>query len=162
MDSGKTYGSYEAMLLGVQLEEAGRNFYNRVADSCADYKVKNLFKELAEDEVEHRRVIKEEIEPLFTPEWYREEDQRMMAEYLNSVQHQPVFPDPGDEQACSLVASDPLQAVEVGIKAEKQSIDYYGFLRDATRDAKGREVFERLREEEVGHLEKLQKMKKEL
>lgn len=162
MEFKKAYGPYEAVMIGVELEDAGRNFYNRVANSCADYKVKNLFQELAEEEVEHKRVIREEIEPLFAPEWYREEDQHMMAEYLNTVQHQPIFPDPEDTGACDQIASDPAQALDVGIRAEQQSIDYYAFLRDATQDQKGKEMFEHLRLEEVKHLQMLENMKTEL
>ena len=159
MEFSTGYGPFEAVMLGVELEDAGRIFYNQVANSCADYKVKNLFKELAEAEIEHMHVIREEIEPLYTPEWYREEDQRMMVEYLKSVQGQSVFPNPKDASTFAQVASDPTQALEVGIKAEKQSIDYYVFLRDATQDAGGKDVFERLRKEEVKHLEMLETMK---
>ena len=162
MEFRNAYGPFEAMMLGVELEEAGRMFYDRMAKSCADYRVKNLFKELAEAEIKHKKVIMEEIEPLYAPDWYREEDHQMMAEYLNSVQHQQVFPDPEDEVACNQAASDYVQAVEIGIKAEKQSIEYYTFLRDATQDEKGKDVFERLRKEEVGHLEMLEGMKEYL
>jgi len=159
MEFRRAYGPFEAMMLGVDLEEAGRVFYDRMAKSCADYKVKNLFKKLAQAEIKHKKVIREEIEPLYAPNWYREEDHQMMAEYLDSVQHQQIFPDPEDQVACDLAASDPVAALEIGIKAEKQTIEYYTFLRDATQDDKGKDVFERLRKEEVGHLEMLEGIK---
>jgi rubrerythrin len=162
MGFDKAYGAYEAIMLGVDLEEAGRNFYNRVAGSCGDFRVKELFKQLAEAGMEHKRVIREEIETIFAPEWYRDEDQQMMLEYLHTVQKQPVFPDPDDSPACDMVASDPEQALEVGIRAEKQAVDYYTFLKDATQDRKGKEIFERLRQEKVKYLDQLEEMKKEL
>jgi len=162
MEFKKAYGSYEAMMLGEQLENAARDFYNRVANSCADYKVRGVFKELAEAAVEQQRVIMDEIEPLYTPEWYNEDDQRMMAEYLQTVEHQTIFPDPGDAPACDMVAADPVQALEVGIKAQKQAVDYYAFLRDATRDEKGQDVFDRLRKEAGKQLDKLEEMKEKL
>lgn len=162
MEFGKAYGAYEAMMLGVELENDARNFYNRVANSCADYKVRGVFKEMADAAVEQQRVIREEIEPLYTPEWYSEEDKRMMAEYLKTVQHQPVFPDPQDAPACDMVAADPVQALDLGIQAQKKAVEYYAFLRDATRDAKGRDVFDRLRKEAGKQLEKLGEMKEKL
>jgi rubrerythrin len=162
MEFRRAYGPFEAMMLGVELEEAGRRFYERAAKSCADYKVKNLFEELARAEIKHKKVIREEIETLYAPDWYREEDHQMLADYLESVQGQEIFPDPEDETACDKAASDALQALEIGIRAEKQSIDYYAFLRDMTQDKKGREVFERLRKEEVGHLEMLEGMREYL
>ena len=162
MGFNKAYGAYEAMMLGVELEHSGRNFYNRVANSCADYKVRAVFEELAEASQEQQRIIREEIEPLYTPEWYSEEDQRMMAEYLKTVEHQPIFPDPQDAPACDLVAADPVQALEVGIKAQKQTAEYYALLRDATRDKKGKDVFDRLRKEAGNQLEKLEEMKEKV
>ncbi len=159
MEFSKAYGSYEAMMLGEQLENAARDFYNRVANSCVKYEVRGVFKELAEAAMEQQRIIRDEIEPLYTPEWYSDDDQRMMAEYLKSVEHQNIFPDPEDAPACEMVASDPVQAFEVGIKAQKQAVQYYGFLRDATRDENGRDVFDRLQKEAASQLEKLEKMK---
>ena len=158
----KAYGSYEAVMLGVDLEEAGRDFYSRVAKSCADFAVKDVFRKLAEAEVEHKKIIIDEIETQYAPEWYREEDKQMMLEYIHSVRKQPVFPDLKDAPACEKAAADPKEALGLGIKAEKQSIEYYEFLRNATQDEKGKEVFERLRAEEVKHLEMLEKMKEEL
>lgn len=158
----KAYGPYEAVMLGVDLEEAGRNFYNRVANSCTDFTVKDIFRKLSEAEVEHKRVIIDEIETQYAPEWYREEDKQMMLEYIRSIRKQTIFPDPEDAAACDKAASDPREALEVGIRAEKQSIEYYEFLRDKTQDQKGKDVFERLRFEEVKHLEMLENMKNEL
>jgi rubrerythrin len=158
----KAYGPYEAIMMGVDLEDAGRNFYNRVANSCTDFSVKDVFRKLVEDEVEHKRIIIDEIETRYAPEWYREEDKRMMLEYIHSVRKQPIFPDPEDAPACEKAAADPNEALDMGIRAEKQSIEYYEFLRDVTQDKSGKDVFERLRLEEVKHLEMLENMKKEL
>jgi rubrerythrin len=158
----KAYGPYEAVMLGVDLEDAGRNFYNRVANSCTDFTVKDIFRKLAEAEVQHKQVIIDEIEIQYAPHWFREEDKKMMLEYIHSVRKQPIFPDPDDAPACDKAAADPVEALDIGIRAEKQSIEYYEFLRDATQDEKGRDVFERLRLEEVKHLEMLENMKKEL
>lgn len=94
MDQKKAYGPHEAVTLGLELEIAGYNFYTRVAQAATDYRIRDLFQHLANSEKEHRRVIKEEIEPIFAPEWYREEDQEMMAQYLRKIEKQPVFPNP--------------------------------------------------------------------
>ena len=64
--------------------------------------------------------------------------------------------------ACDMVAADPVQALEVGIKAQKQAVEYYAFLRDATRDDKGQDVFDRLRKEAGKQLDKLEEMKEKL
>ena len=162
MERKKAYGPYEAFMLGIDLEEAGRDFYTRVSEKTTDYRVRDLFAHLAEAEMEHKRVIREEIEPKFVAEWYREEDQQMMAEYLHNVEHQPVFPEPDDADHYAHLIHNPAEALDMGIRAEKLSIDYYAFLRDATQDAHGKESFERLRLEEVKHLERLQGLREEL
>ena len=159
MAAEKVYGPYEALILGAELEDAGRNFYNRVANSCASAEVREVFKELAEAALDQERLIREELEPAYMPDWYSEDNKRMMSEYLKTVEHQPVFPDPEDTPACDMVAVDPKQALEVGIKAKMQVADYYKVLGDATRDEKGREVFESLKKKAEIALKKLEDMK---
>lgn len=162
MDQKKAYGPYEAITLGIELEIAGFNFYTRIAETATDYRVKNLFQHLAEAEMEHKRVIKEEIEPSFTPEWYREEDRQLMAEYLRDVEKQPVFPSPEEAEDISLGTDSALKAIDIGILAEKQAMAYFAYLRDATQDETGQTAFNRLYKEEVKHLEMLEGLKKEL
>ena len=162
MDRKTAYGPYEAVMLGVELEEAGYTFYTRVTEAATDYRVKDLFAHLADAEIEHKRVILEEIEPLFTPEWYREEDHQMMADYLRSVEKQPVFPSPDDAKTFAEVTSDAVTAIDVGIRAEKMAIAYFGMLRDASQSQEGKDVFHRLHLEEIKHLELLQDLQKEM
>ncbi|MDF1535290.1 MAG: ferritin family protein [bacterium] len=162
MDRKKAYGLYEAVMLGAELEDAGYAFYSRVAEIAVDYRVKNLFAHLADAEKEHKRVILEDIEPLFTPEWYREEDHQMMADYLHSVEKQPIFPSPDHAEEFAGATSDPVTAVDVGILAEERAIEYFGMLRDASQDQEGKDVFHRLHLEEIKHLQLLQDLKKEI
>jgi rubrerythrin len=162
MDRKMAYGPYEAVMLGVELEDAGYAFYSKVAEVATDYRVKDLFAHLADAEIEHKRVILEEVEPLFTPEWYREEDHQLMADYLRNVEKQPVFPSPEDAKEFIQVTSDPVSAVDRGILAEKMAIEYFGLLRDATQDQEGKDAFHRLHLEEVKHLKLLQDLKEEL
>lgn len=162
MERKTVYGPYEAVMLGIQLEDDGYSFYSRVAEASTDHRVKNLFSLLAEAEIEHKRVIKEEIEPMFAPEWYRDEDQEMMAKYLRNVEKQPVFPAP--EKAIEFARSmkDAHRAVDIGILAEERARDYFAFLRDATQDQEGKDAFHRLHLEEIKHLELLLNLRKEL
>ena len=162
MENKKAYGPYEALMLGVELEDAGFAFYSRIAAGTTDYRVKDLFRHLADAEIEHRRVIKEEIEPLFTPEWYREEDQQMMADYLRDVERQPVFPSPDHTDAVVRAADSAVKAVEIGIRAEERARDYFPMLRDATADEDGKKAFNRLHLEEIKHLKMLQELRKDL
>ncbi len=162
MERKTVYGPYEAIMLGIQLEDDGYAFYSRVAEASTDYRVKNLFALLAEAEIEHKRIIREEIEPMFAPEWYRDEDQEMMAEYLRSVEKQPVFPAPDKAIEFAKSMKDAHRAVDIGILAEERARDYFAFLRDATQDQEGKDTFHRLHLEEIKHLELLLNLRKEL
>jgi rubrerythrin len=162
MERKTAYGPYEAVMLGVQLEDDGYAFYSRVAEAAMDHRVKNLFSHLAEAEIEHKRVIREEIEPMFAPEWYRDEDQEMMAEYLRSVEKQPVFPAPDKAIEFARSMKDAHRAIDIGILAEERARDYFAFLRDATQDQDGKDAFHRLHLEEIKHLELLLNLRKEL
>lgn len=161
MEGKKVYGPYEAVMLGIELEDAGFNFYTRVAEASTDYRVKELFKFLADAEIEHKRVIREEIEPIFQPEWYREEDQQLMHDYLKSVEQQPVFPEP-DEAEGFARDQEVGKAIDIGILAEERARDYFAFLRDNTVDDDGKQAFHRLHLEEIKHLHMLQELRKEL
>ncbi|UCF30557.1 MAG: ferritin family protein [bacterium] len=162
MENQKVYGPHEAVMLGIELENAGHHFYTRVADCAVDFRVKEIFQKLAAAEVKHLKIIKEEIEPIFAPEWYREEDQQLMAEYLRDVEKQPVFPDPEEAADYCSRADTTVKAIDIGIRAEERSMMYFSYLRDATQDDAGKEAFERLYNEESKHLKMLQDLKKEL
>ncbi|MFV1957264.1 MAG: ferritin family protein [bacterium] len=162
MDRKKVYGPHEAVTLGIELENAGYHFYTRVADASVDFRVTELFTALANAELEHLRVIKEEIQPNFTPEWYREEDQQLMAEYLRKFEEQPVFPSPDEAQDFAAITNNIGRAVDTSIEAEKRAMAYFEYLRDVTLDSYGREAFDRLYREEEKHLKLLIELKKSL
>jgi rubrerythrin len=86
----------------------------------------------------------------------------MMAEYLRSVEKQPVFPSPDQAKEFARSTADAVTAVEVAIRAEEMAIAYFGMLRDASQDQEGKDAFHRLHLEEVKHLKLLQDLKKEL
>jgi rubrerythrin len=162
MESRKAYGPHEAVALGIELENAGHNFYTRVADCAVDHRVKEVFEQLAKAEMKHLKIIREEIEPMFAPEWYREEDQLLMAEYLRDVERQPAFPDPEEAAGYCKVTETTGKAIDIGIMAEKRSMGYFAYLRDVTADEKGKEAFNRLYLEEEKHLKLLEELKDQL
>ncbi|MDF1525020.1 MAG: ferritin family protein [bacterium] len=162
MERKAAYGPYEAVTLGIQLEDDGFTFYSAVAGASVDHRVKDLFSYLADAEIEHKRVIREEIAPLFKPEWYKEEDQQQLAEYLKDVEQQPVFPEPDKAVEFAKSMKDAHRAVDIGILAEERARDYFAFLRDTTRDQEGKDIFQRLHLEEIKHLELLLNLRKEL
>jgi len=162
MERQTAYGPYEAVTLGIQLEDDGYTFYSAVAKASLDHRVKDLFSYLADAEIEHKRVIREEVEPLFTPEWYRDEDQQLLADYLRDVEQQPVFPEPDKAVEFAKNMKDAHRAIDIGILAEERARDYFAFLRDATQDKEGKAIFQRLHLEEIKHLELLQDLRKEM
>jgi rubrerythrin len=162
MERKTAYGPYEAVTLGIQLEDDGFKFYSAVAGAAVDHRVKDLFGYLADAEIEHKRVIRDEIEPLFKPEWYREEDQQLLAEYLKDVEQQPVFPEPDKAVEFARSMKDAHRAVDIGILAEERARDYFAFLRDSTQDQEGKDIFHRLHLEEIKHLELLLHLRQEL
>lgn len=162
MERKTAYGPYEAVTLGIQLEDDGYTFYSAVAEASVDYRVKDLFKFLADAEIEHKRVIREEIEPQFAPDWYREEDQQLLAEYLRTVDEQPIFPEPDKAVVFAKNMKDAHRAIDIGILAEERARDYFAFLRDTTQDQEGKDIFQRLHLEEIKHLDMLLELKKEI
>jgi rubrerythrin len=58
----------EAWQLAIQREQEARDFYEEMAGMVEDSALKNLFAHLIEQEENHKQLLEEEYEKMFTPE----------------------------------------------------------------------------------------------
>ena len=58
----------EAWQLAIQREQEARDFYEEMAGMVEDSALKNLFAHLIEQEKNHKQLLEEEYEKMFTPE----------------------------------------------------------------------------------------------
>ncbi len=128
----------------LELEEEGRDFYMECSKRTADENAKEMFKQLAEDEIKHYNKVVE-----------------IFNDYLKKGRCEDVIPK--EERTPSQVfednipggrlndKTDTLDALNIGIRAEENSIILYKKLEKETDRMSLKPVFIRFIEEETRH-----------
>ncbi len=62
-------GLEEAWQMAIQREQDARDLYEQMAELVEDSSLKRLFRFLVEQEENHKRLLEEEFEKYFTPEY---------------------------------------------------------------------------------------------
>ena len=118
------FAASEIVEMGIQIENNGRDFYNILADRAQFSKSKEIFKYLAGEEERHIKVFKvmlEGVEQYVPPEAFPGE----YFAYMKTLASDYVFTRKGKgEEIAKRIKSD-IEAVEMGIGFEKDSILFY-------------------------------------
>lgn len=147
------FAASEIVEMAIEIEINGRDFYNSVAAKAKNVKPKNLFKFLASEEEKHIEKFKEilgSVKKYEPKEAYPEE----YFAHINALASNQVFTqkDKGAQVAAS--AKDENAAVDIGIKAEKDSITFYEDMKKIVPEGdKG--IVDDVIAEEQKHLEEL-------
>jgi rubrerythrin len=144
----------------IRIEENGANFYRFAMQIVGREETKDLFRQLADEEVKHQKTFSEILagmDQFIPPEGYDGE----YAAYLhNYVDNRLVFK--ADALAGELGAiKDEASAIDFAIRRELDSLLYYREIRELL-PADQREAIERIILEEKTHFMKLSEMKKRL
>lgn len=157
---GNIFSGSEIVQLGIQIEKNGRDFYSLVAKNSKNPKVQEIFKYLAGEEEKHIAVFQDILDKTdkYEPQGL---DADAYFAYMNSLVSEYVFSqkDKGKEIA-STIKTD-REAVELGIKAEKDSIIFYEGIKN-TVPSYEQKIVEELIAQEQEHLRKLLDLKKNL
>ncbi|AGB40766.1 hypothetical protein Halha_0795 [Halobacteroides halobius DSM 5150] len=152
----------EILKMAMNIEQQGKEFYQRCAKVNSKPKVKKLFTQLKDDEEEHYQYFKrllnnlnEEDKSLSKDYLYNEE----VSGYLRSLVDSKVFPE--DEKVIDEIAHNLEEALKIGIKAEKNSLLLYQELIQVEENSNAIKALEKLILEEKRHLIKLQTMRGE-
>jgi rubrerythrin len=146
----------EIIEIAMRLEENGEEFYTAVAEKATSPGVKALFEELAMQEQYHRRAFqqmgRDAVELALTPEQW---DQ--FQGYTGALLNQSFFS--GSESALNRAAAaeDESTALRSALDFEKEAILFFQELREVVRGT-GRQVVERIIEEEKQHVRRLSGM----
>lgn len=134
--------------LAVQREIEAHNFYNKAAASSQLSSSAKLLSELAEEEVAHRQKLEEALKggicETFSCGKVAEVDDLKLTDYLVEI---PLSRD-----------SSPREVLQVAMKREQASHEFYKALCEQTRDATFRTVLGALAKEELDHKNRLEKM----
>ena len=154
---GNIFSGSEVVEVGIQIEKNGKDFYDTLAVQSKDQKAVGIFKHLAGEEEKHiadferilNSVVKYEPQEAFPGEYFA---------YMNDLAGEHVFTqkDKGIEIA-KTIKSDK-EAVESGIKFEKDSIVFYEGMKKVVPE-NGLKVIDTLIAQEQQHLKVLSELK---
>ncbi|MCM8795869.1 MAG: ferritin family protein [Candidatus Omnitrophica bacterium] len=157
---GNIFAASEIVEIGIQIEKNGKDFYENLSLKTKNLKAKDIFKFLASEEEKHIKTFQEILNSI---EKYQPQglDSDEYYAYMNALASESVFTqkDRGRELAENI--KNDLQAIEIGIQAEKDSIIFYTAMKKVTSEYDQKAVDAVLAQEEA-HLKKLVNLKENL
>jgi len=135
----------------MQVEQEGREFYMKAAQTTRDETGQKTFRILASDEENHLRLIKRQRDALTSESmWISFPEVKPVQIDLDK----PLFPEGKEALAKTFTAkSRDSDALLFGLDIETRSFDMYRRASVETADALGKAMFEFLAGEEKGHFD---------
>ncbi len=148
------FNEVEAAKIAQNIEKNGLAFYQKVAAKTRNVAVRNLFMKLADDEKGHLARFEELEEALQAARrdqaGYADDDE--IAAYIDRLLQTQVFGDAGDVARLAEQAADDVEALGVGMKAERDSIVFYQEMLDFVDSKAAKTAFADILKEERQHL----------
>jgi len=159
----ENFDDAEALKIAMIVEEEGLEFYTTLMKNAKDSKIKEVFSKLASDEKEHLARFQQaylEINSPTSPVQGCED--YTVALYLKDLVDTGIFTQKGEAKRLAKEIKTDVDALKIGIQAEKDSILYYSEAAKNTRFNAGKQAFEQLAIEEKKHLKLLAEQLKTL
>lgn len=153
------FNASEVFQFAIRIEENGGKYYRHFSKTLVDSEIKNVFSQLADEEIAHKRIFEEmvsKIEKYEPPESYPGEYFAYLRAYADNI----VFDQKKLEKELSEI-KDAIAAVEFGIRREVDAILYYLEMRNNVAVDHQKEIL-KIVEEERRHFLKLTELKKKL
>lgn len=146
----------ELIEIAIRLEERGAAFYKGAAGSATTAGARALFKDLADQETDHRRSFqqmgRDAVESALSPAQWAE-----FQAYVGALLQQNLFDKPQGALSQAAGAMEEGEALRAALGFEKETLLFYYELREAVRGA-GQQVVDRIIEEEKHHFQRLCRM----
>ncbi|MFQ3675173.1 MAG: ferritin family protein [Endomicrobiia bacterium] len=155
---GSIFSISEILQFAIKIEENGELFYKMAAEKVIDFKAKEMFNLLAEEEVKHKNVYSEmlaEIENYKPEEIYPEEYFSYLKSYVDNI----IFNSKKAEEL--KVNFDTIAAINFAIQRELDSILYYLEMKNFVSKSYIKQI-DKIVEEERKHFLKLTDLKNSL
>lgn len=157
---GNIFAASEVVEIAIQIERNGLDFYNILGTKTKNNEAKDIFKFLSGEEEKHLLTFKgilgtvEKYQPqgLDADEYYA---------YMNALAAESIFTQKDLGKSLALKIKSDAEAIDIGIKAEKDSIVFYEGMKSIVPDD-GQKTIDEVIGQEQGHLNKLLMIKKKL
>lgn len=153
----EVYSVSEVIELGIQIERNGRDFYEVLARQSKNPVIAEVFKFLSQEEEKHIVTFKQILEKAGQyqlPQVYADE----YFAYINLLASNYVFTQKNKGEEIAISITSDMQAVDLGIGFEKDSIVFYEGIKKAVLEKEPALIGELIKEEEK-HLKKLMDLK---
>lgn len=154
------FSPQDILRIAIKVEENGQNLYQALENKETDKKLKELWRYLKEQEVEHRKIFQEMLDKVgdyivyeFSPGEY--------SAYMKAIASSYIFTQNLIEEKTKKLFKDSQEAIDFGIYIEKESILTYTAFKDYVLTDK-QPVLQRVIDEEKKHLIRLSLLKEEL
>lgn len=157
---GNIFAASEIVELGIQIETNGRDFYNTLVKQSKNKKAEDIFKYLAGEEEKHIAAfqkILDNTEKYEPPKIYADE----YLAYMNALAGEYIFTQKDQGELIAKKIKGDLEAVDTGIKFEKDSIIFYAGIKKVVPEY-GHKIVEELIRQEENHLRQLIDLKKQI
>jgi rubrerythrin len=151
------FNADEVFRIAIKIEENGKDFYEKAQERIDDPEVREIFADLAGQEVEHKQRFQKMREELpghdAEPTVFDPENELNL--YLQMVADQHIFrrSEGVDEHVAGIDTAE--EALRMAVQFEKDSVIFFLTMQEATEEEKGREKIGLLVKEEQEHLRRL-------
>lgn len=158
------FNADEIFQMGVQIERNGKTFYATVAQNSSDPAMQKLFSDLSRWESEHIQFFDRLRQAL--PDSAKRgasfDPGEELLLYLQATADSHVFLRNKDIQELASRCKTPLEALDLALAFEKDSVVFYTTMKKVTPEEFGKKEIDRLIDEEIGHISLLHQKKKDL
>lgn len=148
----------EVYRVGMCIEEAGLDFYTKMADKATDPATKRVFRRLAKDEKEHLAFFESlELKTSGTLGSRPSEQDADVSRYVCSLVDGGIFQSIAKMSGVARARFNPQKALELALQVEKDAVLYYTEAYAASTKRKSREALSRLIAEEKNHVVEITK-----
>lgn len=150
----------ELIDVAIGIERSGAAFYEYLVNTAGDLRAQVMYKYLADKEKEHLKTfqaLRTDVGDYGSPMSSSDE----YAAYLDALVKSAVFDNDMMARKMAAKASSDSEAIEIAIRAEKDSILFYAAIKDLVRRPDV-EVIDKIVEEEKSHLTQLSEFRKGL
>lgn len=149
----ENFNDAEALKIAMNIEEEGLEFYSILMKNARDDEAKDIFSKLASAEKKHLALFQEMYSKITSSSNPAQGCEDYTVDlYLKDLVETGIFTKKGEAGRLATGIKTDIDALKVGIQAEKDSILYYTEAVKTTRHEGGKKAFEQLLDEEKRHL----------
>ncbi|MBS3787101.1 ferritin family protein [Candidatus Bipolaricaulota bacterium] len=152
------FSAEETLKIAIEIEENGEQFYSGMVPEIEDTEIKDLFKDLATQEINHKETFQE---MLGEAELGRGEDinsllyGKLEDSYLEALADSKIFNPANENIRAAKQVGNRDELLTVAISLEKDTILYYYEILETATSSEDQELIKKVIEEEKTHVKRL-------